>query len=148
MQVQATTSAYAASILRAGTAAEQEVGWGWFNANCLQPTCNLPIGALGLSKKVLLCNTIQISGVINNAQQHHQISQHSHQHRLIFVCKRSSAVGPVHDSCQQPSVVCVPLVTKGQPCFTSGCSSQHVYTASRRFLCLAQAILFNERFIC
>lgn len=69
VQVQATTSAYAASLHGAlGSTSEPGADWDWPDATSLQPTCNLTVKALGLSKKVLHSNTIKLlSRVINNA---------------------------------------------------------------------------------
>ena len=100
MQTQATTLACAASLNEpSGNTAEL---LGWPDATLLLPTCNLPVKALGLSKKVAHSNIIE---------------PFSMQH-IRLQC--SVTIVPVHDSCLSSlMLLVVPTLTTAKFCFTS-----------------------------
>lgn len=65
--MQATTSAYAASLSEPADGTAELLGWP--DSAPLQPTCDLPVKALGLSKKVLHSNSFQaLESTTNNVQ--------------------------------------------------------------------------------
>ena len=78
VQIQATASAYAASIVGPTAEPEDDRVWGWPDAASLQPTCDLPVAALGLSKKVLQKHLqTKRNTFLNDAQQQHSTTQQS-----------------------------------------------------------------------
>ena len=67
VQIQATTSAYASSLCEPADSTTELLGWP--DSALLPPTCDLPVQALGLSKKVLLSNSFEpLTSTINHVQ--------------------------------------------------------------------------------